>query len=192
MDRLLSARQIQEARTRGGGEEYLVYGLTLLGEQLLASGEIQRAQEILLPQTGHREGSLALGLLQLLVMRLKERKEGGDRSLLTTPPGDHQEMEEAREMMKRIEWEWNKKRPSMSEEHEEILELLVELGVYPSKHQRPLWYEEDLRARPVWRVDQLGRSGEILLDIQRRWERLRTETEMLVESYPWTGRQFQH
>ena len=92
MDRLLSARQIQEARTRGGGEEYLVYGLTLLGEQLLASGEIQRAQEILLPQTGHREGSLALGLLQLLVMRLKESKEGGDRSLLTTPPGDHQEI----------------------------------------------------------------------------------------------------
>ena len=34
-------------------------------------------------------------------------------------------MEEAREMMKRIEWEWNKKRPSMSEEHDEILELLV-------------------------------------------------------------------
>ena len=69
MDRLLSARQIQEARTRGGGEEYLVYGLTLLGEQLLAGGEIHRAQEILLPQTGHREGSVALGLLQLLVMR---------------------------------------------------------------------------------------------------------------------------
>ena len=57
IDRLLSARQIQEARTRGGGEEYLVFGLTLLGEQLLAGGEIHRAEEILLPETGRREGS---------------------------------------------------------------------------------------------------------------------------------------
>ena len=134
------------------GEESLVFGLTLLGEQLLAGGEMERAEEILLPETGR--SNVALGLLQLLVLRLKERKEGGgDRSLsdahlLTIRPGDQQEMEDAQEMMKRIQEKWNMKGSSMSEEYDEILELLVELGVYASKYQRPGWYEDDLPAPP--------------------------------------------
>ena len=132
------------------GEETLVFGLTLLGEQLLVGGETERAEELLLPETGRSEGSVALGLLQLLVLRLKERKEGGgDRSrsdahLLTIRPGDQQEMEDTQEMMKRIQEKWNMKGSSMSEEYDEILELLVELGVYASKYQRPGWYEDDL------------------------------------------------
>ena len=132
------------------GGEVRVFGLTLLGEQLLARGDTERAEQLLLSEAAPRQGDVSLGLLQLLLLRLQERRAGGgDRSrsdahLLTIQPGHQQEMEEAQEMMKRIQEEWNKKRSTMSEEYDEILELLVVLGVYASKYQRPGWCEDDL------------------------------------------------
>ena len=39
----------------------------------------------------------------------------------------------------------------------------------------------------MWRLEDLGEVGDILLDIQTRWETLRAEAERLVSSHHWTG-----
>ena len=54
-------------------------------------------------------------------------------------------------------------------------------------HRSHCRQENELTAKPVWSLEELGRSGEILLDIQRSWETLKREAEMLVASHPWTG-----
>ena len=48
-------------------------------------------------------------------------------------------------------------------------------------------YEEELEAKPVWRLEDLGETGDILLEIQARWETLRAEAELLVSSHHWSG-----
>ena len=40
----------------------------------------------------------------------------------------------------------------------------------------------------MWRLEDLGQIGDILLDIQARWETLRTEAERLMSSHHWTGK----
>ena len=44
-------------------------------------------------------------------------------------------------------------------------------------------YEEELEAKPVWRLEDLGETGDILLEIQARWETLRAEAELLLSSH---------
>ena len=39
----------------------------------------------------------------------------------------------------------------------------------------------------MWRLEDLGEVGDILLDIQTRWETLRAEAERLMVSHHWTG-----
>ena len=39
----------------------------------------------------------------------------------------------------------------------------------------------------MWRLEDLGETGDILLDIQARWETLRAEAELLVSSHHWSG-----
>ena len=113
--------------------------------QYFSQGELERAEEELLGQDGPSP-DVSLGLLQLLLLRLQERRRGdGDRSaseelLLSLRPGDQQEMEDAKEMMKRIQDKWDKNRVKMSEEYDEMLEMLVQIGVYVSKYQRPGWW----------------------------------------------------
>ena len=99
----------------------------------------------LLAPGDHQDVSLAL--LQLLVVRLRERRLGqtGEESeeiLLGIEPGDQQQMEDAKEMLKRIQDRWDKNRTSLATEYDEMLELLVMLGVHVSKYQRPGWYAE--------------------------------------------------
>ena len=39
----------------------------------------------------------------------------------------------------------------------------------------------------MWRLEDLGETGDILLEIQARWETLRAEAELLVSSHHWSG-----
>ena len=99
--------------------------------------------------TDHQD--VSLGLLQLLVVRLGERRRGqaggesreSQQILHGIQPGDQQEMEDAKEMLGRIQDRWNKNRSSMATEYDEMLDLMVLLGVHVSKYQRPGWCEED-------------------------------------------------
>ena len=102
---------------------------------------------------------VSLGLLQLLVVRLGERRRGqaggesreSQQILHGIQPGDQQEMEDAKEMLKRIQNRWDRNRSSMAAEYDEMLELMVVLGVYVSKFQRPGWCEDDPPEPPLMR-----------------------------------------
>ena len=90
---------------------------------------------------------VSLGLLQLLVVRLRERRRGevggqrreSEEIYLGLQPGQPQEMEDAKEMLKRIQDSWDKNRTSMATQYDEMLELMVMIGVQVSKYQRPGW-----------------------------------------------------
>ena len=155
-----SQRPLEDTPTR-------VLAVTLLGEQLLlkvrrqsvsqsvmldvGQGEVERAEETVmsLGLTDHQD--LGLGLLQLLVVLVRERRQGlagGQRResqeiLHGLQPGDEQEMEDAKEMLKRIQDRWDRNRTSLATEYDEMMELMVMLGVYVSKYQRPGWCEDD-------------------------------------------------
>ena len=68
---------------------------------------------------------------------------------------DPDEMSEVINMMKRIQSSWEHK-PDKEQLLEELLDMMVLLGVYPSRYQRPVWHEPGLTARPLWTLDQLG------------------------------------
>ena len=95
--------------------------------------------------TDHED--VSLGLLQLLVVRLRERRRGevggqrreSEEIYLGLQPGQPQEMEDAKEMLKRIQERWDKNRTSMVTQYDEMLELMVMIGVQVSKYQRPGW-----------------------------------------------------
>ena len=107
--------------------------------------------------TDHQD--VSLGLLQLLVVRLSERRRGltggetreSQLILHGLQPGDQQEMEDAKEMLGRIQDRWDKNRSSMATEYDEMLELMVMIGVYVSKYQRPGWCEDDPPELPLMR-----------------------------------------
>ena len=39
----------------------------------------------------------------------------------------------------------------------------------------------------MWRLEEMGETGDILLDIQARWETLRSEAERLMSAHHWSG-----
>ena len=61
-----------------------------------------------------------------------------------------------------------------------LFELSEELGMYPSKYQRPNMLLEGLRARPVWPVEESGYGAE-LGQIIENWEKIRAEMLNLTE-----------
>ena len=122
-------------------------------------GEVLRAEEAVMSVAPTDHEDVSLGLLQLLVVRLRERRRGqvgGQRResqqiYLGIRPGQPEEMEDAKEMLKRIQNRWDRNRSSMAAEYDEMLELMVMLGVYVSKYQRPGWCEDDPPEPPLMR-----------------------------------------
>ena len=110
-----------------------------------------RAEETVLSVAPPDHQDVSLGLLQLLVVRLRERRRGeaggqredSEQIYLGLQPGQPQEMEDAKEMLKRIQDRWDRNRTSLATEYDEMMELMVMLGVYVSKYQRPGWCEDD-------------------------------------------------
>ena len=106
-----------------------------------------RAEETVLSVAPPDHQDVSLGLLQLLVVRLRERRRGeaggpredSEQIYLGLQPGQPQEMEDAKEMLKRIQDRWDKNRTSMATQYDEMLELMVMIGVQVSKYQRPGW-----------------------------------------------------
>ena len=61
-----------------------------------------------------------------------------------------------------------------------LFELSEELGMYPSKYQRPNMLLDGLRAQPVWPVEDSGYGTELGL-ILDNWEEIRGEVMNLTE-----------
>ena len=52
-----------------------------------------------------------------------------------------------------------------------MFELCEELGVYPSKYQRPNMLFDNLKAQPVWSIEETGQK-EKLMKIQDNWKKV--------------------
>jgi len=66
-------------------------------------------------------------------------------------------------------------------DHLDHLHLMFEdLGIYPSKYQRPIWLVPGLRAAPVWTEEEAG-VGYHLARLRESWEEIRKEAFQLVK-----------
>ena len=52
-----------------------------------------------------------------------------------------------------------------------LFELCEELGVFPSKYQRPNMLFDNLKAQPVWDVEETGQK-DYLMKIQDNWKQV--------------------
>ena len=170
--------------------------LVQLGEQLLLTGQLEKAEQLLLVQANNEveKPGILLGLLQVLLLRMKERRQDGNQQeseelLGRLEPGSEEEMQEAKDLLQRIQAAFDKEREIMAVELDETMELMVELGIYPSKYQRVPMYEAGLTAQSLWSLEQLGAAGEQLSNLENQWEVLREEALQLVESHNWTMQQ---
>ena len=88
-------------------------------------------------------------------------------------------------MLLRIQGALEEDREGLSVELNELLEVMVDLGIYPSKYQRVDWYEPGLTAQPLWKLDELGNAGTHLANLESNWELLREEAIRLVDEHNW-------
>ena len=59
----------------------------------------------------------------------------------------------------------------------------MEIGIYQNKYQRPLLYDADVFAQPIWDLDQLCHVGRQLKELRRHWKVLQKEAKQLVENH---------
>ena len=52
-----------------------------------------------------------------------------------------------------------------------LFELCEELGVFPSKYQRPNMLFDNLKAQPVWSIEETGQK-DYLMKIQDNWKQV--------------------
>merc|ERR1719483_678421 len=89
-------------------------------------------------------------------------------------------------MLERIQSAFELQRHHLGGELNSILELMVELGIYPNKYQRVPYYEAGLTAKPTWSLEELGPAGHQLAELEKQWKVLRKESLHLLEHHNWT------
>jgi len=60
-----------------------------------------------------------------------------------------------------------------------LFELCEELGVFPSKYQRPNMLFDNLKAQPVWSIEETGQK-DYLMKIQDNWKQIKRELTNLT------------
>ena len=166
----------------------------LSAEAMIAAGEMEEAGTLLLSDIVG-ESSLELDLLQLFLLRLAQRQQRDQNTaatehLLESLITDNLErlpaMDEARMMVRRIITKWKDLGGEYRVEEEVMAGVMVELGLYPSRDQRPAWVEPGLTSRPVWDLASLGPELEASLRmVEAQWEQLRREAEAVVADHSW-------
>ena len=147
---------------------------TQLAEMLLTDGDLGELDRLLTSGLV-RENTLELDLHQHYRCRL--------RQLTNTDCHQHFErvleglkdcavMEDIRFLMQRALRSLDK-RPELRKEVGVLMDILVELGVFPSRGQRCGWVEQGLTSRPVWDLASLGEAGTRLREVEAVWEGLR-------------------
>ena len=126
-------------------------------EMSLCAGEIARTRTLLASDTVVDTG-LDIGLLRLFLMRLAEREQNEEGSsasealtkslkLIAFDEGRLADVDNARWMIRRIVESWKDLGTDLHVEEDVLVSVAVELGIYPSKGQRPAWVERGLTSR---------------------------------------------
>ena len=168
----------------------------LSAEAMIAAGEMEEAGTLLLSDIVG-ESSLELDLLQLFLLRLAQRQQRDQNTAATEHLLESLKhginnlerlpaMDEARMMVRRIITKWKDLGGEYRVEEEVMAGVMVELGLYPSRDQRPAWVEPGLTSRPVWDLASLGPELEASLRmVEAQWEQLRREAEAVVADHSW-------
>ena len=168
----------------------------LSAEAMIAAGEMEEAGTLLLSDIVG-ESSLELDLLQLFLLRLAQRQQRDQNTAATEHLLESLKhgtnnlerlpaMDEARMMVRRIITKWKDLGGEYRVEEEVMAGVMVELGLYPSRDQRPAWVEPGLTSRPVWDLASLGPELETSLRmVEAQWEQLRREAEAVVADHSW-------
>ena len=133
----------------------------LSAEMSLCAGEIERTRTLLLASDTVVDTGLDIGLLRLFLMRLAEREQNEEGSsasealtkslkLITFDEGSLADVDNARWMIRRIVESWKDLGTDLQVEEDVLVGVAVELGIYPSKGQRPAWVERGLTSRSLW------------------------------------------
>ena len=133
----------------------------LSAEMSLCAGEIARTRTLLLDSdlVVNLVG-LDIGVLRLFLMRLeeqeREQKDDGSSSiealteslkLITLDEARLADVDSVRWMIGRIVESWKDLGTDLRVEEDVLVSVAVELGIYPSKGQRPAWVERGLTSR---------------------------------------------
>ena len=148
---------------------------TQLAEMLLSAGDMGELDNLLTSGLV-KENTLELDLYQYYRCRLKHSRSGDcDHEIFERVLEGLQDcnvMEDVRFLMQRVLRSLDK-RPELRSEADVLLDILVELGVFPSPGQRCGWVERGLTSRPVWDLASLGGAGARLRAVEAMWEELR-------------------
>ena len=160
---------------------------TQLAEMLLTTGDLGELDSLLTSGLVKRN-TLELDLHQYYRCRLKHMTNTVCNEMFESVLEglkDGNVMEDMRFLMQRVLRSLDKK-PELRTEADVLMDISVELGVFPSRGQRCGWVEQGLTSRPVWDLTSLGEAGERLKEVEAVWEELRKEAEVLVHHHDWT------
>ena len=135
----------------------------LSAEMSLCAGEIARTRTLLASDLVVDLVGLDIGVLRLFLMRLEgqEREQKDERSssaiealteslkLITRDEARLADVDSVRWMIGRIVESWKDLGADRRVEEDVLVSVAVELGIYPSKGQRPAWVERGLTSRSL-------------------------------------------
>ena len=145
---------------------------TQLAEMLLTDGDMEKLDRLLTSGLV-KENTLELDLHHYYRCRLMSNSDC-EKLLERVLEGlkDCAVMEDIRFLMQRVLRNLDK-RPELRTEVDILMDILVELGVFPSPGQRCGWVEQGLTSRPVWDLASLGEAGARLREVEAMWEELK-------------------
>ena len=155
----LSAEAIISHQLEHGqfGDKIMQDAVTLAAELLSAAGEFEEARSLL--SSGLvAETSLELDLLRLFYLKLEERRQNIEETsesrslldslkLLTYDDARQEEVEEPKMLVRRLAEKWRGRGAELEVEGDVMMGIMVELGIFPSKRQKPAWCDRNLTSR---------------------------------------------
>ena len=127
-------------------------------EMSLCAGEFARTRTLLSSDLVVDLVGLDIGVLRLFLMRLEEQEQKDEESssiealteslkLITRDEARLADVDSVRWMIGRIVESWKDLGTDLHVEEDVLVGVAVELGIYPSKGQRPAWVERGLTSR---------------------------------------------
>jgi aspartyl/asparaginyl beta-hydroxylase (cupin superfamily) len=189
-ERGVTLRILKEIVTKleGVEEEDKEYYIQSYIDELFFSGNYEKCREAIVENSlPDQLPNIQFRFLMAMLVRLEEKKKNQpffswDESMIEqTSPQNQMEKDEvfvyAEDLAKEL------RRSEQIDLLNMMYDLMVDLGLYPSRYQRIHHHMKDLLPKPIWEVSETGYEDK-LKEIESSWETIRAEALELIRLTP--------